>query len=202
MVDVEEAKRTVLRLLGSGVEPLQILNALNETLEEVGRGYEEGEMFLSHLIMVGYLAKEISELLRPYILEEGVERGAGKVVMGTVKGDIHDIGKNIVIMMLEAAGFEVIDLGVDVPVERFLETVERERPDVIGMSALLTSTMEEMREVIKALERGGLRGEVKVIVGGRPVTEEFAREIGADGYAEDSVKAIRVVRELVRLGGG
>jgi methylmalonyl-CoA mutase cobalamin-binding domain/chain len=187
-------------LLEKGVKPLRVLDALNETLEEVGRRYERGELFLSHLIMIGYLAKEVSEFLRPCIA--GEERGGeiGKVVIGTVRGDIHDIGKNIVIMMLEAAGFEVVDLGVDVPPERFIETVRREKPDILGMSALLTSTMEEMRVVIEALERSGLRDEVKVIVGGRPLTEEYAMEIGADGYAGDSVKAIRVAMELLGRG--
>jgi methylmalonyl-CoA mutase cobalamin-binding domain/chain len=166
----------------------------------VGDKYEDGEFFLSELIMAGYLASEVANLLKPHLLK--TQRAAlGTIVMGTVKGDIHDIGKNIVIMMLDAAGFEVIDLGVDVPTERFVEAVQTMKPDVLGISALLTSTIDRVKEVVDALETNGLRDRVKVIAGGRPITRAFIEEIGADGYAEDSVKAIRLVKDLVEDQG-
>ena len=199
MADVDEARGVVLRELESGTDPLDIVDALSRTLSEVGEKYEKGDLFLSELMWIGYLASEITSLLKPY-LPSGRKRVKGKVVIGTVKGDIHDIGKNIVVMMLQADGWEVVDLGVDVTHERFVEVVRETKPNVLGLSALLTSTMEEMKAVVEALERSGLRKKVKVIVGGRAVSKEFAEEIRADGYAEDSVKAIKTVRELTGYG--
>jgi 5-methyltetrahydrofolate--homocysteine methyltransferase len=199
--DVEELKRTVSETLGSGIDPRAIIDVLNETLNEVGEKYERGDLFLSELMMVGYLASEVTALLKPHLVGAELET-RGKIVFGTVSGDVHDIGKNIVIMMLQSAGFEVVDLGVDVSAERFIEAVEEENPDVLCMSALLTSTMHEMRVVIDSLEKVGLRSVVKVIVGGRPIAGEFASEIGADGHAEDAVKAVRVIKELIGMEGG
>lgn len=200
MTDVEELKRVINGHLASDVDPLDIVDVLRQTLEAVGDKYEQGEFFLSELIMAGYLASEVANLLKPHLLK--AQRTAlGTVVMGTVKGDVHDIGKNIVIMMLDAAGFEVIDLGVDVPTERFVEAVKTKKPDVLGISALLTSTIDRVKEVVDALETNGLRDRVKVIAGGRPITQAFIEEIGADGYAEDSVKAIRLVKDLVEGKG-
>lgn len=196
MVDVEDLKSVINGHLASGVDPLDIVDVLRQTLEAVGDKYEDGEFFLSELIMAGILASEVAALLKPHMLK--TQRTAlGTIVMGTVKGDIHDIGKNIVIMMLDAAGFEVIDLGVDVPTEKFVEAVKTMKPDVLGISALLTSTIDRVKEVVDALETNGLRDKVKVIAGGRPITRAFIEEIGADGYAEDSVKAIRLVKDLV-----
>jgi len=200
MTDVEELKRVINGHLASDVDPLDIVDVLRQTLEAVGDKYEQGEFFLSELIMTGYLASEVANLLKPHLLK--AQRTAlGTIVMGTVKGDVHDIGKNIVIMMLDAAGFEVIDLGVDVPTERFVEAVQTMKPDVLGISALLTSTIDRVKEVVDALETNGLRDKVKVIAGGRPITRAFIEEIGADGYAEDSVKAIRLVKDLVEGKG-
>jgi len=196
LADVEMLKEAVSEALGAGAGPLDVVGVLNGTLSEVGERYERGDLFLSELMMVGYLAREVTAMLRPHLV--GAEAGRrGKVVFGTVRGDVHDIGKNIVIMMLQSAGFEVVDLGVDVPAERFVEAVGEEDPDVLCMSALLTSTMGEMGAVIDGLEEAGLRGGVRVVVGGRPITGEFAGEIGADGFAEDAVKAVRVIRGLV-----
>jgi len=200
MADVEDLKTVINGHLASGVDPLDIVDVLRQTLEAVGDKYEDGEFFLSELIMAGYLASAVANLLKPHLLK--TQRTAlGTIVMGTVKGDIHDIGKNIVIMMLDAAGFEVIDLGVDVPTERFVEAVQTVKPDVLGISALLTSTIDRVKEVVDALETNGLRDRVKVIAGGRPITRAFIEEIGADGYAEDSVKAIRLVKDLVEDQG-
>jgi 5-methyltetrahydrofolate--homocysteine methyltransferase len=199
MADIDELKKTVNAELESGTDPLAIVKTLNEALYEVGERYEQGDLFLSELMMIGYLASEVTSVLKPHMVGEGRETGS-KIVFGTVKGDIHDIGKNVVIMMLQSAGFEVIDLGVDVSTERFVESVINHDPDVLCMSSLLTSTMNEMRKVIDALDKAGLRGDVKVIVGGRPITEKFAQEVGAEGHARDAINAVRVIRQLVEEG--
>jgi len=195
---VEEVKETVGRVLNLGVDPLKVLNVLNEALDEVGRRYERSEYFLSELIMASVLATEVTSLLEPYLVKAG-RRPLGRVVIGTVRGDIHDIGKNIVIMMLRAAGFDVVDLGVDVPAERFVHAISGEGAAVLGMSALLTSTVDEMRSVIEAVKKRGLRNGLVIIVGGRPVTKKFSKEIGADGYARDAVEAVRIVKKLLGI---
>jgi len=199
MADIDELKKTVNAELESGTDPLAIVKALNEALYEVGERYEQGDLFLSELMMIGYLASEVTNVLKPHMVGEGRETGS-KIVFGTVKGDIHDIGKNVVIMMLQSAGFEVVDLGVDVSSERFVESVKNNDPDVLCMSSLLTSTMNEMRKVIDALDKAGLRGDVKIVVGGRPITEKFAQEVGAEGHARGAIGAVRVIRELVEEG--
>lgn len=194
--DVGEVKETVDRTLKSGVDPLKILNALNEALDEVGKRYEKGEYFLSELIMAGVLSTEVTSLLEPHLIRSR-RRSLGKVAIGTVRGDIHDIGKNILIMMLRSAGFDVVDLGVDVPAETFANAIEEKQANILGMSALLTSSMDEMKKVIETIEKRGLRNRAKIVVGGRPLTKEFAKEIGADGYAEDAVEAVKVIKDLV-----
>lgn len=194
--DVEEVKETVDRTLKSGVDPLEILNTLNQALDEVGRRYEKGEYFLSELIMAGVLSTEVTNLLEPHLIRSR-RRSLGKVVIGTVRGDIHDIGKNILVMMLRSAGFDVVDLGVDVPAENFANAIEEKQANILGLSALLTSSMDEMKKVIETIEKRGLRNRVKIVVGGRPLTREFAKEIGADGYAKDAVEGVKVVKDLV-----
>ncbi len=194
--DVEEVKETVDRTLKSGVDPLEILNTLNQALDEVGRRYEKGEYFLSELIMAGVLSTEVTNLLEPHLIRSR-RRSLGKVAIGTVRGDIHDIGKNILIMMLRSAGFDVVDLGVDVPAENFANAIEEKQANILGLSALLTSSMDEMKKVIETIEKRGLRNRVKIVVGGRPLTREFAKEIGADGYAKDAVEGVKVVKDLV-----
>ena len=196
LADISEIKDLIDDELRSHRNPQLIVDELSQTLREVGDKYEKGELFLSELMMIGYLASEVASALKPH-LSGASRRSRGKIVIGTVRGDIHDVGKNIVVMMLQADGWEVIDLGVDVPPERFVEAIRKEKPVILGLSALLTSTLGEMRNVIEALERNGLRSKIKVIVGGRPITRMIAKEMGADGYADDSVAAIRVVRELM-----
>lgn len=199
IADVEDVEKTVVKGLESGIDPNEVVDTFNEALQEVGIKYERGEFFLSELIMAGCLAARITSILKPYMIKTE-RKTLGKAIFGTVKGDIHDIGKNIVTMMLEATGFEIIDLGVDVQKEKFSEVVTREKPYALCMSALLTSTMNEMKNVIDTLEENGLRDSVKIIVGGRPITREFADEIGADGYAKDAVEAVKVIKELVGKG--
>ncbi|MEM1550803.1 MAG: cobalamin-dependent protein [Candidatus Bathyarchaeia archaeon] len=149
--------------------------------------------------MAGEVVKEGMKVLEPY-LKVGEVKMIGKVVIGTVKGDLHDIGKNIVVTLLRASGLEVIDLGVDVPPERFVEAVKEHKPDVVAMSALLTTTMDEMENVIKALKEAGLRDKVKVIIGGAPITDEFAKKIGADAAAKDAIEGVNICKAW--LSGG
>jgi len=201
MANIEDINKVVIEELESGIDPIEIINTLNKTLEEIGKKYENGELFLAELMMAGYIATQIVNTLKPYLVKTKMKT-LGKIVFGTVKGDIHDIGKNIVIMMLQSAGFEVIDLGVDVPAEKFIEAIINEKPNMLCMSALLTSTMEEMKNVIDVLKENNLRDKIKVVVGGRPVTKDFAIEIGADGYAEDAVKAVKVIKELIGIKEG
>jgi 5-methyltetrahydrofolate--homocysteine methyltransferase len=176
--------------------PETILNqALIAAMDYVGEQFESGEFFVPEMLIAARAMQAGMNLLKPRLVETGIE-SAGKVAIGTVKGDLHDIGKNLVAMMLEGAGFEVEDLGTDVSPTRFLEAA-RGGAQVIGMSALLTTTMGSMPNVIEAIEDGNLRDKVKIIIGGAPVTDAYAQQIGADGYAPDASSAVRRVRELI-----
>ncbi len=182
--------------LEKGITPYEIFNDLSRGLDEIGRRYEKGRFFTSDLIVSGSNMKKAIEMLRPrFKMEDAPVKG--RVLVGTVKGDVHDIGKTIFSIMLQANGFEVIDLGVDVSKEAFVKEVEEKRPDVLAMSALLTSTMSNMKAVIDALKEKGLRDEVKIIVGGRPISREYAEEIGADEYGKDAVEGVRKCLSLV-----
>ena len=200
IADVEEVKNLVIQGLKSNIDPVDIADGLSEALRDVGSKYESGEYFLAELIMAGNLSTEVVNLLKPHLVKTKT-KVLGKVVIGTVEGDVHDIGKKIVIMMLNATGFDVIDLGVDVPADKFVEAAKKEKPDILGMSALLSSTIHKMRTVIEALENRGLRSTLKIIVGGRPVTKKFSEEIGADGYAKDAVEGLSIIKELVKSKG-
>jgi len=200
LAGVDDIKNVVVKALSSGVNPIDMVDAMSKGLEEVGERYEKGEYFLSELIMAGILASEIANILKPH-LEKSAEKPAGKVVIGTVKGDLHDIGKNIVIAMLSSAGFRIVDLGIDVPPENFVDAVKREKPDILGMSCLLTIAMNEMRTVIDKLKEVNLRGGIKVMVGGRPITPQFAEEIGADAYGSNAAEAVKIAKALIRRGG-
>lgn len=197
--DTDTLISAVKRNLEKGVNALDIVNALTVVLREVGDKFQAGDLFLAELVAIAENVKTaISEILEPELRRIGGERKAlGKVVIGTVHGDIHDIGKNIVASMLFAAGFEVHDLGKDVPVEEFIRKVKEVNANIIAMSALLSTTLPVQREVIEMLGREGLRGKVKVMVGGAPVTKEWAEEIGADGYGEDAIEAVKVAKTLV-----
>lgn len=171
-------------------------NYMTRAMEEVGRRFEQQEAFVPELLMAGRAMKGALEILKPAMQGE-VSSQLGRIVIGTVKGDLHDIGKNLVGSMLEGCGFEVINLGTDVSASQFVETVRDNAVDILGMSALLTTTMSYMEEVIDALKTAGLREKVKVIVGGAPVTEEFARQIGADGYSENANAAVFLAKSLI-----
>jgi dimethylamine corrinoid protein len=170
-------------------------------LKEIGGKFENGELFLVHLVAAGDIAKRATtEVLEP-LLKTAVEKRKvlGKIIIGTVAGDIHDIGKNIVAVMFFSAGFDVLDIGKDVPVEDFVDKVRETEADIVAMSALLTTTLPAQREVIEALKTAGLRSKVKILVGGAPATAKWAEEIGADGYGEDPIEAVRVAKRLLGL---
>jgi len=185
--------------LNAGIEPLSLLfDAMIPSLEEVGRLFESGEIFLPEMLVSARAMQACMDILRPLLADAATSR-TGLFVMGTIAGDIHDIGKNLCNVMLEGAGFEVIDLGINVPAARFVEALTEHRPDALGLSAFLTTTMAELATTIDAIDGAGVRGDTKIIVGGAPVTQEYATEIGADGYAPNAVSAVRTVKELLGI---
>jgi methylmalonyl-CoA mutase cobalamin-binding domain/chain len=179
------------------MEPQTLLfDALIPSLEEVGARFERGDFFVPEMLIAGKAMAGAMEVLRPLLADTGVET-IGKFLMGTVKGDVHDIGKNLVNIMLEGAGFEVIDLGVQVAPEKFVSAIEEHQPDIVGMSAFLTTTMPMFKANINALEKAGLRTDVIVMVGGAPVTQEYADAVGADGYAADASATVKRAKDLL-----
>ena len=197
--EIEKVKELVKRAVDQGVAPMDVLeNGLRPAMEEVGRKFECLEIFLPEMMKAADAMGAGVEILQPHLASGKDEIKKGLIVLGTVEGDVHDIGKNIVGIMLEGAGFEVVDLGYDVSVLTFAEKVGELNPDVVGMSALMTSTMVHMPRVITALKERDLREKVKVIVGGAPVLPEWAEEIEADGYGENAAQAVNLVKELVK----
>jgi len=193
---VDEVRRLVQEALDQGMGAGEILNGgLIAGMDEVGRDFKAGDLFVPEVLIAARAMQAGMNVLRP-LLAEGDVPTVGKYAIGTVKGDLHDIGKNLVKIMLEGAGFEVIDLGTDVAPEKFVSTVREHRPTVVGMSALLTTTMTQMKAIIEALEEAGVRDSVKVMIGGAPVTAEYAKQIGADAYAPDAASAADIAREL------
>jgi 5-methyltetrahydrofolate--homocysteine methyltransferase len=183
--------------IGKGVAPMTLITeSMVPAMDEVGRLFEAEEYFVPELLLAGRAMKSAMELLRPLLASAG-EKMSTKVIIGTVKGDLHDIGKNIVASMLEGSGFEVVDLGSDVTPEKFVTAVEEHEPQFVCMSALLTVTIPAMKTTIDALNAAGLRTRVKVLVGGAPVTLQYAKEIGADGYSESASGAVTLVRNMV-----
>ena len=194
--DMESAVGGVQVALDTGIAPGEILNnALISAMDKVGQLFEDGEYFVPEMLVAARAMKAGLEILKPSLVDSGVEP-VGKVVVGTVKGDLHDIGKNLVAMMLEGAGFEIVDLGTDVTPDQFIGAI-KDGADVIGLSALLTTTMPMMEETIKAIEEAGLRDQVNIIIGGAPVTADYAKQIGADGYAPDASQAATLAKEFV-----
>lgn len=188
----DQIEGLIQRALNAGCKPANIINsALIKGMDEVGRKMKEGDMFVPEVLMAANTMKSGLQVVKPLMEGEETE-SPGKIAIGTVAGDLHDIGKNLVVMMLEGAGFKVIDLGVDVSKDRFLQVIEEEKPDLIGLSALLTTTMKAMGETVQAIG-----GKVKTMIGGAPVTEEFANDIGASGYAPDAVTAVDLAKSLI-----
>ncbi len=187
----------VQEALAAGLPPAEILNdSMIAAMAEVGHLFEEGEYFVPEMLIAARAMQAGLSVLKPHLLQAGV-KSSGKVAIGTVKGDLHDIGKNLVAMMLEGAGFEIKDLGTDVTPEKFVDAVRSSGVDVIALSALLTTTMPNMKNTIEALKTAGLRQQVKVIIGGAPVTETYAQQIGADGYSPDASRAVALAKSLV-----
>ncbi|WP_169568976.1 corrinoid protein [Sneathiella limimaris] len=182
-------------LLDRGWEPYRILtDALVEGMRIVGIDFRDGILFVPEVLLCANAMKSGMEVLKPLLAETGAPK-AGKMVIGTVKGDIHDIGKNLVIMMMEGAGFEVIDIGINNPVEKYLEALEEHEPDILGMSALLTTTMPYMKVVVDAMVEKGIRNDYIVMVGGAPLNEEFADSVGADAYGRDAAMTVEIAKQ-------
>lgn len=194
---LEEAVRLTNEAVSSAIPPQTIIdNYMTKAMEEVGRRFENHQAFVPELLLAGRAMKGALEVLKPH-LSGGASSHIGKIVIGTVKGDLHDIGKNLVASMMEGCGFEVINLGIDISSEKFIQAVKEHKPDILCMSALLTTTMSYMEEVIEALKTAGIRDQVKVMVGGAPVSESFARQIGADGYTENANAAVCLAKTFV-----
>ncbi|MBM4306957.1 MAG: cobalamin-binding protein [Deltaproteobacteria bacterium] len=195
---MDEVKKLTQEALDAGISANTILKeGLIQAMDRIGVRFKNGEVYIPEVLIAARAMHAGMAILKP-ILSKSTESLASKVLIGTVKGDLHDIGKNLLIMMLEGGGFDVVDLGIDVPQEKFIEAIRQHQPQVMGMSALLTTTMREMKNTIQAVEQAGLRGKVKLIVGGAPVTEKFAKEIGADGYAPDAASAVDLVKSVLR----
>jgi 5-methyltetrahydrofolate--homocysteine methyltransferase len=196
---VVEAK--VQEALDSGIDPKVILDeGMIAAMAEVGRLFEAGEYFVPEMLIAARAMKAGLAILKPHLVQANV-KATGKVVIGTVQGDLHDIGKNLVGMMLEGAGFEILDLGTDVSPEKFVEAVKSAEVDILALSALLTTTMPNMKATIEALKQAGGRDQIKVIVGGAPLTDQYARQIGADGYAPDASRAVVLAKSLLAASG-
>ena len=195
--NVSLIKETVTALVEEGIAPLTIINdGLMIAMNEVGLRFKNGDMFVPEVMMSAKALSAGLELVKPLLsTEDNISKG--KVLIGTVRGDLHDIGKNLVAMMLESSGFTVINMGVDISEEKFIEAVKEHQPDILGMSALLTTTMPAMETTIQAIQQAGLREQVKIIVGGTPVSQKFAQEIGADGYSGDAQEAIALCESLL-----
>ena len=192
-----EVKDLVNEGLADGMDPEAMLyDALIPSLEEVGARFERGDFFVPEMLIAARAMQGALDILRPLLAETGAQT-VGTYVMGTVKGDVHDIGKNLVNIMLEGAGFTVHDLGVNVAPEKFIDAIVEHKPDIVGFSAFLTTTMPMFKANINALEKAGIRDDVIVMVGGAPVTQEYADKVGADGYAADASSAVRLAKDLI-----
>jgi 5-methyltetrahydrofolate--homocysteine methyltransferase len=193
----KDMPRLIQEALDEGISPSKILSdGLVAGMDVVGEKFRSDEIFMPEVLISARAMQAGMDVLRPKLIETGAKL-AGKIVLGTVKGDLHDIGKNLVSMLLEGAGYQVIDLGIDVPTEKFVDAVKSNRPNILGLSALLTTTMPMMKAAIESLIEAGVRDRIKIMVGGAPVTEKFAKDIGADGYAPDAASAVAKARELI-----
>jgi len=208
---LEELSRSILELdarktlaytrkaLDLGLDPFEVIDrGLSKGMKEMGERFTRGDIYIPHLVLAADIMNESLKILKPKLLQmKEREETAAKVLIGTVQGDIHDLGKNLVATMLTASGFNVVDLGRDVPTSTVIEKVKEHKPDVVGLSALMTTTMLEQRKVVDSLKDTGLRNSVKVLVGGAPVSFEWAKEIGSDGYAENALEAVKIAKVIV-----
>ncbi len=197
--DAKATHSITQQALAEGIDPLELVNKyMVPAMDEVGRRFEANEYFVPELLISARAMKAALELIRPLLVARG-DKPVGRVAIGTVKGDLHDIGKNLVASLLEGGGFEVIDLGVNVAPEKFIATVKEKGANIVAMSALLTTTMPSMKTTIDALKQAGVREQVKVLIGGAPITQKYAEEIGADGYSENAVGAVALAKKAVAI---
>jgi methanogenic corrinoid protein MtbC1 len=192
-----EALKEARRLLDSGADPMRILGSCSKAMEIVGKRFESEEYFLPHLMMAGEMLKQITGMIKPFIKEDKTHAGQGRVLMGTVEGDIHDIGKNMVVFILEASGFEVLDIGIDQAPGRFVQAIRDFQPQVVGMSGLLTLSFDSMKKTVLAIEEAGLREKVRIMVGGGQVTEKVKDYAGADAFGPDAMAGVRLCRQWI-----
>ena len=194
----KEALKLVTEMVESGSEPIAILDATREAMDVVGQRYDEGIYYLPELVLAGEMLDQITELIKPKLAAEMAEvKKHGKVLMGTVEGDIHDIGKDIVSFMLDVNGFEVLDLGVDVPPQKFVEAIKDFQPQVVGLSGFLTLAFDSMKDTVEAIKSAGLRDKVKIMIGGGQVNEEISDYAGADGYGKDAMAGVSLAKKWV-----
>jgi 5-methyltetrahydrofolate--homocysteine methyltransferase len=196
-MEEKEALALAKQLVAEKSDPMVILDDCRSAMELVGQRFEAGTYFLPELMLAGEMLTEITEIVKPGMTTEQKLQRHGKVLIGTVKGDIHDIGKNIVTFMLDASGFEVKDLGVDVPPEKFVEAIREFQPQVVGLSGFLTLAFDAMKETIGAIQAAGLRDQVKIVIGGGPVSEEVRNYTGADGYGKDAMAGVSLAKQWV-----
>lgn len=197
LVEMKEADalRRAKDLLEQGVAPMEILGGCSKAMEAVGQRFEKGLYFLPHLMMAGEMLKQISGLIKPFIHEQKMQDRGGRVLIGTVEGDIHDIGKNIVVFLLEANGFEVRDIGINQKPEKFVQAIQSFQPQVVGMSGLLTLAFDSMKKTVQAIQESGLRQAVKIVIGGGVMTEKIREYSGADAYAADAMEGVRLAKK-------
>jgi 5-methyltetrahydrofolate--homocysteine methyltransferase len=193
----QEALQIVNDLIDNGTNPISILDDCSTAMETVGKRFESGEYFLPHLMMAGDMLQRISELVKPKLEGETKKETLGKVLIGTVKGDVHDIGKDIVTFLLSVNGFDVKDLGIDVPVEKFVKEISEFKPQVVGMSGLLTLAYDNMKETVEAISDAGLRDSIKIMIGGGQMSDKICEYAGADAYGKDAVEAVVLVKRWV-----
>jgi len=193
----KETLAMVKEKISEGTDPLSLLDDTRKAMEMVGKRFESGDYFLPDLIMAGAIIEEISKIVKPHLQKERKESKKGKLVVGTVAGDIHDIGKDIVVFMLDVNGYEVVDLGIDVPVDTFVFKVKEVKPQVVGLSGFLTLAFDSMKKTIEAIEKAGLRQGVKIMIGGGQIDAEVQRYVNADAYGKDAVAAVNLCRQWI-----
>jgi 5-methyltetrahydrofolate--homocysteine methyltransferase len=193
----EEALKLVSEMVESGAEPMAILEAVRKAMDTVGQRYEEGAYFLPELVLAGEMMNQITEMVKSELAKAAPVERRGKVLIGTVEGDIHDIGKDIVTFMLDANGFEVLDLGVDVPAQKFTEAVRDFQPQVVGLSGFLTLAFDTMKETVEAIKEAGLRDKVKIMIGGGQMDDQVRAHTGADAYGKDAMTAVKLAKDWI-----
>ena len=193
----KEAVDLVKKMMDKGEDPMMILGACKEAMDSVGKRFEKGEFFLPELILAGEMVRQISEILKPKLTGELKTKRLGKVIIGTVKGDIHDIGKDVVVFMLDVNGFEVLDLGIDVPPQKFVEAVKDFQPAVVGLSGFLTLAFDAMKETVEAIAKAGLRDRIKIMIGGGQIDDEVRKYAGADAYGSDAMEAVSLTKRWI-----